>query len=285
MNSLSLILRVVAVIAAIAAGVLFYMGKGKLAEQEAAMEAAQQATTTVQGELAEANEQIETLEGQLTEERSALSEAKRDLENTRSEMYTSRQEVSRTQQQLSQARDTNSDLEATAKRLRSELVEVEQNLADTNQNANELEDLRERVAELEDSNAELKASLEAARSTLPSNSEGETETPTKTTRRAQTDSPDFSSGFAPTATRALPPVSIGPETTIQSISNKSGLIILANNDELQLSAGNEVTLVQNMKALGKISITQITEDLVLANILPGARTGGLSESSTVKILR
>lgn len=283
MNSLSLILRVVAIIAAIAAGVLFYMGKGKLAEQEAAMEAAQQATKTVQGELAEANDQIETLEGQLTEERSALSQAKRDLENTRSEMYTARQEVSRTQQQLSQARDTNSDLESTAKRLRSELVEVEQSLADANQNANELERLKERIAELEDSNAELNASLEAAKKAGPSRSEAETQT--RTTGSTQTGAANYSSGFTPTAAQPLPPVSIGPETTIQSISNKSGLIVLANTDDLQLSAGNEVTLVQNMKALGKISITQTTEDLVVANILPGARTSGLSAGSTVRILR
>ena len=281
MNSLSLILRILAVIAAVAAGVLFYMGKGKLAEQKAAMEAAQDATVVVQDELAEANEQITTLEGQLAEERSALSQTKRDLENTRSEMYTARQEVSRTQQQLSQARGNISDLEATAKRLRSELVDVEQSLAVSKQADDELAAARERLAELEDRNSELTAELRAAkRSTSQASA-----TATAAGGSRQTGSANYSSGFTPTAAQPLPPVSIGPETTVQSISTESGLIVLANNPQLQLSVGNEVSLVQNMKALGKISVTKTTEAFIVANILPGTKARGLAAGSTVKILR
>jgi myosin heavy subunit len=279
MNSLSLIFRILAVIAAIAAGALFFMGKGKLAEQKAAMEAAQDATVVVQGDLAEANEQIATLESQIAEERSALSQTKRDLENTRSEMYTARQEVSRTQQQLSSARDTITELEDTAKRLRRELVDVEQSLAVSNQSTRELEAMKERIAELENSNAELSAELQTAKN-LAANRPA-----SSSTGSVQAGSANYSSGFTPTAAQPLPPVSIGPETTIQSINNESGLIVLANKPELQITPGSEITLVQDLKALGKISVIQTTEDLVVANILPGAKTRGLSTGSTIKLLR
>lgn len=279
MNSLSLILRIVAIVAAVAAGVLFYMGKGKLAEQKAAMEAAEAATVVVRGELSEANEQIATLESQLSDERSALSQTKRDLENTRSEMYTARQEVSRTQQQLSQARENITGLEDTARRLRSELVEVEQSLADSSRAVDELAAVRARVADLEDRNNELTAELANAKN--PATIRQTTSSP----NRLQSGDGTYSSGFVPTASQPLPPVSIGPETTIQSISMESGLIVLANTAELQLSPGNQVTLVQNMKALGKISVTQTTDEFVVANILPGAKARGLSAGSSVKLLR
>jgi septal ring factor EnvC (AmiA/AmiB activator) len=281
MNSLSLILRILAVIAAVAAGVLFYMGKGKLAEQKAAMEAAQNATVVVQGELAEANEQIATLEGQLAEERSALSQTKRDLENTRSEMYTARQEVSRTQQQLSQARDNITDLEEAAKRLRGELVEVEQSLAVSNQAVDELASVREQLAELEDRNDELTADLRAARN--PASNRGATAA--ASSGSLQTGSANYSSGFKPSNSQPLASASIGPETTIQSVSTENGLIVLANSSELQLAPGTQVTLVQDMKSLGKVSVTQTTEEFVVANILPGAKARGLTVGSTVKLLR
>lgn len=281
MNSLSLILRILAVIAAIAAGALFFMGKGKLAEQKAAMEAAQDTTVVVQGELAEANEQIETLEGQLNEERSALSKAKRDLENNRSEMYTARQEVSRTQQQLSQARNNISDLEDTAKHLRSQLVEVEQSVDNSSQaEEDELASARARIADLEDRNIELNAELREAMKPKPNQATASTSDSSR-----QTDSANYDSGFTATDSQPLPSASIGPETTVQSINVKSGLIVLANNPELQLSAGSEVTLVKDMKAIGKISVTETTEEFIVANILPGAKARGLSTGSTIKILR
>lgn len=259
MNSLSLILRILAVIAAIASGVLFYLGTGKLAEQKAAMEAAQAATVVVQGELGEANEQIATLEENLAEETRNLSQTKRDLENTRSEMYTARQEVSRTQQQLSQARENIADLEDAAKDLRSELVEVEQNLTEANQAVNELAALEERFAELQSSNAKLNARIREFTDPTPKS------LATDGNQSAQT-------AYAG-----------GVETTVQSVSKESGMIVLANNSNLRLALGKEATIIQDANALGKISITQITKDLVGANILPGARTGNLSAGSTVKV--
>ena len=96
MNSLSMILRILAVVAAISATALFFVSKGKLAEQQALTQKAKQATVAVQAELTEANEQISALEVSLNNERDALANEKSKLESMRAEMYTARQEVSRT---------------------------------------------------------------------------------------------------------------------------------------------------------------------------------------------
>ncbi|NBB80750.1 MAG: hypothetical protein GVY36_15100 [Verrucomicrobia bacterium] len=258
---MSLILRILAVIAAIASGALFYVGKGKLAEKEEATKAAQAATVVVQSELDEANEHIATLEGQLAEETRKHSQTKRDLENTRSEMYTASQEVSRTQQQLSQAKKNISELENEARDLRSELVETEQSLADANRAAEELAVLKEQYAELQKSKAR----------------------PTAPDRELTEPKPKPNTSVSGANEDRQANARVGIETTIRSVSKENGLIVLANNSDLKLASGREVTIVQNSNALGKISVTEITRDLVSANILPGGKTGNLTAGSTVKI--
>ena len=81
MNSLSLILRILAVVAALAAAALFFISKGKLAEQLAAQQKAEQTTVAVQAELSTANDQISALEGRLSSEREASADSKRKCIN------------------------------------------------------------------------------------------------------------------------------------------------------------------------------------------------------------
>lgn len=272
MNSLSLILRILAIIAAVAAGVLFYMGKGKLAEQKAAMEAAQAATVVVEGELAEANDQIATLEGELSEERTTHDQTKRDLENTRSEMYTAREEVSRTQRQLSQANDNIADLEESAKRLRTELVEVEQELAISNKAVAELAVVKERVAELQDRNSKISAELAATKNPLRQDPNA-----------AQSGLAGSGSSGTSATRQPLTKLTVAAETTVQSVSAESGLIVFANNADLNVALGSEAVLIQEMKPLGKVSIVKMTKEFVVANILPGANVRSLAAGSTVKL--
>ena len=280
MNSLSMILRILAVVAAIAATGLFFAGKGKLAEMQAIAQKAEQATAAVQAELTTANEQISALEGSLKSERDALANEKRKLESMRSEMYTARQEVSRTQQQLSKAKKSIADLESTTRRLREDLLRSEQSLA-TASKEGEIAQLNERIAELEESNADLKESLEKAKVT--SSTSRSTEGSVTSSKMASASSE--SGNLIATKTQALPAASIGPETTIESLSAKNGLIALANSPELGLSTGTTVTIIKKLRALGKIQVSQVSEDLVLANLLPGAKTRELTAGTTVSLFR
>jgi predicted nucleic acid-binding Zn-ribbon protein len=279
MNSLSMILRILAVVAAIAAAGLFFVSKGKLAEMQAVAQKAEKATVAVQAELTAANEQISALEGSLKSERDALANEKRKLESMRSEMYTARQEVSRTQQQLSETKKSIDNLENTARRLREDLLRSEQSLASASKEG-EIAQLNELVAELEKSNADLKESLEEAKATSSTSRSPEGSANNK---MASVDT--FSSGYTATKTQALPAASVGAETTIESLSAKNGLIALANSPELGLSPGTTVTIIKKLRALGKIQVSQVSDDLVLANLLPGAKTRELAAGTTVRLLR
>jgi septal ring factor EnvC (AmiA/AmiB activator) len=277
-----MILRILAVVAAISATALFFISKGKLAEQEAVTQKAEKATAAVKTELTTANEKISALEGSLRNERDALSNEKRKLESMRSEMYTARQEVGRTQRQISEAKKNIADLENTAKRLRTDLLKSEQSLASSSKE-DEVKQLIERVAELEKSNADLKESLEKTEVSLPtSRAPAYSESSNKTASIATSTK---NSGFTATKSQALPTASIGSETTIESISAINGLIALANNPELGLSPGATVTIVKKLKALGKVQVSQVTDDLVLANLLPGAKTREMLAGTTVSLLR
>jgi septal ring factor EnvC (AmiA/AmiB activator) len=279
MNSLSMILRILAVVAAIAAAGLFFVSKGKLAEMQAVAQKAEKATVAVKAELTAANEQISVLEGSLKSERDALANEKRKLESMRSEMYTARQEVSRTQQQLSETKKSIANLENTARRLREDLLRSEQSLASASKEG-EIAQLNERVAELEESNADLKESLEEAKVT---SSKSRSPVASASSKMASVNT--FSSGITATKTQALPAASIGAETTIESLSAKNGLIALANSPELGLSPGTTVTIIKKLRALGKIQVSQVSDDLVLANLLPGAKTRELAAGTTVRLLR
>jgi multidrug efflux pump subunit AcrA (membrane-fusion protein) len=275
-----MILRILAIVAAVAAGALFFMAKGKLAEQQTAVQKAEQATQAVQAELATANEQITALEGRLSSEREALAGEKRKLESVRSEMYTARQEVSRTQQQLREARQSIEDLENTAKRLRADLLQSEQSLAAASKEG-EIAQLNERIAELEKANAELKETVEDLKAR---GATAETTGATGTTGSITTGGA-YSSTYTSSVSQPLPKASLGAKTTIQTVSAENGLIVLANSPELGMVPGLEVKVIKDLKALGSIQIVEVRPDLVIANILPGANTRAMKAGSEVSLLR
>ena len=274
MKNLSLILRIVAILASAAAVTLFFISKGKLAEKQTSLEQAQAVTQATQSELETANSKITSLSTQLSTERQSLADTKGKLESIRSEMYTAKQEVTRTQQQLKETKSTIAELENVATRLRTDLVKTEESLASASKEA-ELAQLGERIEELAKINDTLKQDL------LASAGLQQSATPEPVSNAVAR---GYQSGFTPSSTVAVQPATIGAATTVASISTSDGIIILDASPELGLSVGSEITLVQDLKALGKIRIIQVTEQLAVANILPGTRLRGLSKGDTIKVM-
>ena len=274
MKNLSLILRIVAILASAAAVALFFISKGKLAEKQTSLEQAQAVTRATQSELETANSKITSLGTQLSTERQSLADTKGKLESIRSEMYTAKQQVTRTQQQLKETKNTIAELENAATRLRTDLVKTEESLASASKEA-ELAQLGERIEELAKINDTLKQDL------LASAGLQQSAAPEPASNAVAS---GYQSGFTPSSTVAVQPATIGAATTVASISTSDGIIILDASPELGLSVGSEITLVQDLKALGKIRITQVTEQLAVANILPGTRLRGLSKGDTIKVM-
>ena len=274
MKNLSLILRIVAILASAAAVALFFTSKGKLAEKQMSLEQAQAVTQATQSELETANSKITSLGTQLSTERKSLADTKGKLESIRSEMYTAKQEVTRTQQQLKETKNTIAELENVATRLRTDLVKTEESLASASKEA-ELAQLDERIEELVKSNDMLKQDLLASAGLQQS----ATPEPASTAIAS-----GYQSGFTPSSAVAVQPATIGAATTVASISTSDGIIILDASPELGLSVGSEITLIEDLKALGKIRIIQVTEQLAVANILPGTQLRGLSKGDTIKVM-
>lgn len=272
MNRISILLRIIAIIAASAACILFFISKGKLAEEVFARKAAEEASRQIQAELTEADNQIENLNSRLKTEQEVLSDTKRKLASTRSEMYTARQEVSRTQQQLSIAKNDIKRLEESAKRLRSDLLQAEQSLASAS-NEIEIENLNLRIAELSESNAKLEESLQnivSINNSTNQNSE-------------QAVSSNSLSELYSTPSHTAKPVSVfGPEAEI--LSMKNGFIVLSNNTNLGLVAGAKANMIQKKRAIGSIQVVETNNEMILANILPGSNTSAINAGGTITIL-
>jgi hypothetical protein len=93
----------------------------------------------------------------------------------------------------------------------------------------------------------------------------------------------YQSSFKPNTSPAAKSASIGAATTVASISSQNGIIVLNSTPELGLTTGATITLIQDLTALGKVKITQVTDQLAIANILPGTQLK-LSAGDSVKIL-
>ena len=271
MNRISLLLRVIAIIAAGTACILFFISKGKLAEEVAARKVADKVTKETQAELAKASKEIDNLSTSLKREQEALSDTNRKLENTRSEMYTARQEVSRAQQQLSAAKISIENLEENSKLLRNDLLQAEQSLALNNSEV-ELENLNVQIAELKRNNADLKESLETALSGIGKNNNHK--------ESAEEDS--LSSIYDETVITTATTSPFGPETEVLSL--KDGLIVLSNDASLGLVAGKQAKMIQKKRSVGTIQVIKTDNEMILASILPGANTNALTAGATISIL-
>jgi hypothetical protein len=274
MNNISMMLRVFAIIAAVAATTLFFLGKGKLEEKQTQLNATQATLRSTEGELATAQQDIARLDNRLKAESEALAKSKQELEGVRSEVYTARQEVSRTQQQLGQARNQITQLEEAANKLRADLVEAEQMVATSRSQQGETSTLQARVRELEAANANLQTQVEEARSNAQ-------------LFAGRTPAAGVPGAAAtPGAAGALPAFAgVSQETQIESIRANDGLIVLRALPELNLAAGQTLKLSSNMKPVGSVEIFEVSDSLALAHILPGSNARGLKQGDQVSLYR
>ena len=277
MKNLSLILRIVAIVAAVAATTLFFISKGKLADKEAQLTETKQVLATTQSDLSETNKTLEKTESQLKTERDNLANTKETLDETRSNLFAAEEDASNTKKLLSQESEKLAQLEITARDLRADLVATQQQLAAASSEA-EINQLNEQVAELQKNNADLSFELEAKTAIIEAFSAKKTAT-------------KGAGGIASIDTSVAsllpgePIKRLKLETTINSISTAEGLLVLDTTNELGLSVGQTITLVQNMQAVAKVQIQSIKENYAIANILPGSSgTNKLNSGSTVQIL-
>tara|TARA_B100001093_G_scaffold460182_1_gene473818 strand:+ start:266 stop:1069 length:804 start_codon:yes stop_codon:yes gene_type:complete len=267
MKSLSLILRIIAIIAAISASVLFFIAQGKLEEKEAALTRSVEAQNDMQIELSAANDEILQLNKNLLQSRADLASSKATLDSIRSEMFTAKQEVTRNQTQIKQAQNEINNLQIDLKNARGKLIQAEREMATIDQSG-ELTALTNRVEELEGEKLDLELALKSAESKniKPKNNLNRTTVASKSTSKN-------SSGI------------LGEELIIATASPKSGIIILNAAPGVNLSIGDQLNLVNDYESIANVQLTKITSDYIIANIMPGANNKELNPGTVVRILR
>jgi septal ring factor EnvC (AmiA/AmiB activator) len=275
MKNLSLILRILAVVAAIAATTLYFISKGKLADKQAELTQTQQVLASTETELGDTKNTLQRTETQLKREQKNLAETEQNLEEVRSNLFASEQEVAKLKNEVKGADSEIATLKDAAKELRADLVATQEELANASREA-EINQLNQRIAELEEKNEELMVDLEAKTAIA--------EAVTKQKEKAES-LKGIDTSIASLSLGGEPIQRIRLETTVNSIRATDGLIVLDSKPELGLSAGQTITLVQDLKSVGKVQIQRIEEDYAVANILPGSTgTQKLTSGSKVQLL-
>lgn len=270
MKNVSLILRILAVVAAIAATTLYFISEGKLAEKHELLTQTQQVLATTQNTLSETQKTLERTQSELTTERDTLERTKTKLDGVESELAEVNMLASRTQRELSDEREKTKKLETDSRQLRADLSDALDDLTTVKREANQNSQL---IAELENANAELK--LELAAKTAIADS---------LLAKKEGSIPGQGTG-ADGSAESDGARQLLIETTVNSVSPTDGFIALNTTPMLSFTQGQTVTLLQSDKVVGKVQIQSIQDDYVLANILLGS--SGLKKvasGSTVQIL-
>ena len=275
MNYLSLILRIVAVLSAAIAAVLYVSLKGKVAEKEAELLTLRTEVQALTDKSESANLEMAELKEELAQSLAVVEEATAKVEATKAEMFTKMQESQLVKSELTVAQRKVSELEATASRLRKELINAENVAAVANQES-VIAQLGERVEELTAANSDLRKRIRDIEASAQSIAQVETN---------ESDNGSDVDSLDPRKLTSKQIKAIKEETEIASLSIDNGLIVLEVDRNLNLNPDAVITLIKDPKAFAKVKIMNTKNSLVIANILPGAQLKGVSKGDTVKILR
>lgn len=280
MNSLSLILRVIAILAAVASAGLFFMSSGKLKEKETQLSVTKQSLAASQSELTATNGKVTSLTASLDSSKKSASKLKSEVESLNSELYTAKQETTRAQTQMSQIKGQVAQLENEKQQLNSEIAAARQAAAEqaansTSLSQGEVDALEQRISVLTEEKQELQDELSVFQAKAAARNTGGGENSETAT----------AGGYNLNTQTAVQPATLGSEATITKVSSDDGFIVLIASPSLGLDSGLELTLVQDLKAIGKVQIVETDGSYALANILPGTKAAKLTEGSIVNLLR
>ena len=275
MNYLSLILRIVAILAAIAAGMLYLLLAGKLDEKEKKLAQVQTELQILLDKNETADLEISELQEDLTEENKLIEEANIKLEEAKAKLVAEMQESQRVQKKLIETQQKVTQQEETITRLRQELVNAESLFAAASQE-NLVAQLEERIEELTAANSQLRDEIKT--STLPSKEDSPVDTESKTNVTP-------SEQFTVRTLTADEANSIKEEAKIASLRTENGIIVLDSGEQTSLETGTTVDLAKASTVIARVKIINVNGSLAIAYIRPGANLSDLSKGDTVKILR
>lgn len=307
MNALSMILRVAAVAAGIAAAVGWFLVQGKLEEKTMELEQASAEASSARNTLAEIQGKIATLESQLRTRDSEIAEEKSRSSRLNTQLLQARRDIGDFQEKATSATNRVSSLEDTIRQLRTELVAVrteapseadksvanEEAQAQITKLSRELESASTRIARLE---SDLESAKKAAVAAEGSQASGTTaKTParpgTQSTAGAASGPTTPGTISIPTAGTPIELVAVesvptGLISSIASVNRSAGLIALNSGSSQGIQPGQVVILRDGFSDLARVQIAETRDGFSVARILPDSlNPGALRAGKSVELVQ
>jgi predicted nuclease with TOPRIM domain len=265
MQILSLVLRVVALVGALLAGVGWFLTQGKLDDLQRQLQASRASASSLQSQLTEANETIEDQTISIKALQGDLADAKRRTSRAQTDFNEARQQLAQVRNQLEDTRQERDTLQRDNENLRQEILEATtgpatgpepgSTLADDDRAAYEsqIADLKDQISDLSEELADTQAALVDARNA-----------PAATASRGnlQVAAAGEASG---TGTSGAPAVS----ARIAGLDRKLGLLVLDVGSRQGLSSTGEYTLRQGGMTVGRARVRTLQPDMSVLALLPG----------------
>lgn len=245
MNIASMLLRILAILGAVAAAVMFFiLGnqkeelQGRLDEAETSLQQTQGQLSTVRNEREELQEQVETLSDQIEE-----SQARNNALET--QLTRVRQELAQASQIISTREEEAEDLRSEASRIRRELLEERNRIAELQQSLDEdgSDELRQRARELERQLLETERRLESIEEADPAEvAQQERKEERRQTIRGQV-------------------TEVGPQ---------SAFVLLDIGAAEGVRENSPVMIRRGARFIGRAHVTEVHDDVSVARVAPGA---------------
>ncbi|CAI8296867.1 MAG: Uncharacterised protein [Opitutia bacterium UBA7350] len=271
MQSLSFILRLVAIAAAISSLLIYMSAHKNLTGKAKEVLLMERKSEAVINELNEAVITIQELEAQILNERSTLAETKLALSTGQAALQISKQKTSLLAEKLQRADQQIAGLNTEMANLRDKLLSAQRKESSEGQ-AQTIAALETSIDILNAENEKLKtlfASEQALRATI--------ETPYKSQSLQQNQLFDPNYKTTTELKRAL--------AEVASINNKTRILVVSATPALNLKLGHEIQIVALGKRLGKAKIFKITDSYIVASLLPDFNTERIDVGAIVTIIK
>lgn len=263
MKTVSLLLRILAVLGAVAAIALFFMTQGKVEDLQQQQRQNLSAKSSLHGQIDELTSARNELEGRFRGLEADLATTRTEFQNARSQLAQNRREMTTVQADLRRAREEVQNLEGQNTRLKEEIIATRATVPEVD--AAQVEQYRERIAQLTRRVEEMQGQLDrrpAAGAVVPG-SEAE-----------------------PTVAQVQPEVRRGDRPRSASVlrTNPSlGLVVLDSGSDQGLRQNMEFEIARHLGPKVKVRLSNVQSDVSVANILPGQGNVSFEQGQSVTL--
>ncbi len=285
MNAVSLILRIVAIVGAIAAGVGWYLTNGKLDEKQTELTDTQTQLADTEAELTRTGNELTATTSQLNETESNLDRASENLAQTSAELEKTRSELSDVSSKASKLEVERNQLANEKNELQSEvlrLVELQDFKRRYEQEQRRALELTEQLNSMRDAKSQVDSELDIALDRIAKLESG---TGGAGPATATVGNREVVTSFQPLPVDIVGMKSTGQGAAILRSSNDNALLVISRGTADGIEEGTELGLAVGFGTPVKVRTTRALDSYSLVSVLPGQDTRDLTEGAQVVILR